>query len=169
MVRLACFCSLDADPAEKLQHEDTLFSFLCRAGRCKNTFPLGFHGEKSYLWEQLGCIKLHAAIDVIIRNNYLVNGYNGLWLDWQAIGTRVSCNIFENNDHTDLWTEVTHGPCLVDNNIFLSPNTFFDWGQGVCFTHNIISGYITSHPVSNRYTPYHYPHSTKVVGVMTRN
>jgi hypothetical protein len=64
---------------------------------------------------------------------------------------------------------VTHGPCLVDNNIFLSPNTFFDWGQGVCFTHNIISGYITSHPVSNRYTPYHYPHSTKVVGVMTRN
>ncbi len=110
---------------------------MCRAGRCKNTFPLGFHGEKSYLWEQLGCIKLHAAIDVIIRNNYLVNGYNGLW--------------------------------LVDNNIFLSPNTFFDWGQGVCFTHNIISGYITSHPVSNRYTPYHYPHSTKVVGVMTRN
>ena len=112
---------------------------MCRAGLCKNTSPLGFHGEKSYLWEQLGCIKLHAAIDVIIRNNYLVNGYNGLWLDWQAIGTRVS------------------------------PNTFFDWGQGVCFTHNIISGYITSHRVSNRYTPYHYPHSTKVVGVMTRN
>ena len=133
----------------------------------ENNYIHDINAKRQYTGAEVGCIKLHAAIDVIIRNNYLVNGYNGLWLDWQAIGTRVSSNIFENNDHTDLWTEVTHGPCLVDNNIFLSPNTFLDWGQGVCFTHNIISGYITSHPVSDRYTPYHYPHSTKIVGVMS--
>ena len=142
-------------------HLGAVFSLI------ENNYIHDINAKRQYTGAEVGCIKLHAAIDVIIRNNYLVNGYNGLWLDWQAIGTRVSSNIFENNDHTDLWTEVTHGPCLVDNNIFLSPNTFLDWGQGVCFTHNIISGYITSHPVSNRYTPYHYPHSTKVVGVMT--
>jgi hypothetical protein len=48
----------------------------------------------------------------------------------------------------------------------LSPNAFLEWGQGAAFVHNIVSGYITFHPVTDRYTPYHAPHSTKIVGVM---
>ncbi|MBQ2501132.1 MAG: hypothetical protein II524_01560, partial [Bacteroidales bacterium] len=124
------------------------------------------NAKRQYSGAEVGCIKLHAAIDVIIRNNVLENGYNGLWLDWQGIGTRVSGNVFFNNDHTDIWTEVTHGPCLIDNNVMLSPDAFLEWGQGAAFVHNIISGYITFHPVTERYTPYHAPHSTKIVGVM---
>ena len=141
-------------------HLGAVFSLI------ENNYIHDINAKRQYTGAEVGCIKLHAAIDVIIRGNYLVNGYNGLWLDWQAIGTRVSSNIFENNDHTDLWTEVTHGPCLVDNNIMLSPDAFLEWGQGAAFVHNIISGYITFHPVTERYTPYHAPHSTKIVGVM---
>ena len=48
----------------------------------------------------------------------------GLWLDWMAQGTRVSGNLFHDNDEAeDLFVEVDHGPFLVDNNIFLSPNS----------------------------------------------
>ncbi len=124
------------------------------------------NAKRQYGGAELGCIKLHAAIDVVIRNNFFENGYNGLWLDWQAMGTRVSGNIFYNNDHWDLWTEVTHGPCLVDNNIMLSQTGFFDWGQGVAMVHNIISGAFEFRPQTTRYTPYHGPHSTQIVGIM---
>ena len=138
----------------------------CVFSRIENTYIHDIHAKRQYAGAEVGCIKLHAAIDCVIRNNFLENGYNGLWLDWQGIGTRVSGNVFYNNDHTDLWTEVTHGPCLVDNNVMLSPNAFLEWGQGAAFVHNIVSGYITFHPVTERYTPYHAPHSTKIVGVM---
>lgn len=55
----------------------------------------------------------------------------GLWLDWQAQGTRVTQNIFYKNtppdgteftEHLsvaeDIFVEVSHGPTLMDNNIF---------------------------------------------------
>ncbi|MBO6045536.1 MAG: DUF1565 domain-containing protein, partial [Bacteroidales bacterium] len=34
---------------------------------------------------EVGCIKLHAAIDVLVKDNILDNGVRGMWLDWQAI------------------------------------------------------------------------------------
>ena len=63
--------------------------------------------------------------------------------------------------------EVSHGPCLVDNNVLLSPTAFLDMSQGSAFVHNLICGDVTFRPVPNRYTPYHAPHSTTVVGVMS--
>lgn len=125
------------------------------------------NAKRQFGGAELGCIKLHAAIDVIIRNNFFDNGYNGVWLDWQAMGTRITGNIFINNDHWDLWTEVTHGPCLVDNNLMLSPNGYFDWSQGTAFVHNIIAGTFVLNPVNERYTPYHSPHSTQIAGIMS--
>ena len=150
----------DCEQAGIVGHLGCVFSII------ENNYIHDINAKRQYAGAEVGCIKLHAAIDVIIRNNFLENGYNGLWLDWQGIGTRVTGNVFYNNDHTDLWTEVTHGPCLVDNNVMLSPNAFLEWGQGAAFVHNIVSGYITFHPVTERYTPYHAPHSTKIVGVM---
>jgi len=150
----------DCEQAGVVGHLGCVFSII------ENNYIHDINAKRQYAGAEVGCIKLHAAIDCIIRNNILENGYNGLWLDWQGIGTRVSSNVFFDNDHTDLWTEVTHGPCMVDNNVMLSPNAFLEWGQGACFAHNIVSGYITFHPVLDRYTPYHAPHSTKIVGVM---
>jgi hypothetical protein len=141
-------------------HLGSVFSII------ENNYIHDINTKREFFGHELGCIKLHAAIDVIIRNNYLDNGFNGLWLDWQAIGTRVSGNVFINNDHWDIWTEVTHGPCLVDNNLFLSKTNYFDWGQGIAMVHNLFAGFITRRPVPERYTPYHVPHSTAVAGVM---
>ena len=116
---------------------------------------------------EVGCIKLHAAIDVLIKDNVLINCVRGIWLDWQAIGTRVTGNTFAGHSLCDIMIEVSHGPCLVDNNVMLSETAFLDMSQGTAFVHNLICGDVTFRPVPNRYTPYHAPHSTAVVGVMS--
>lgn len=113
-------------------------------------------------WEVAG-IKLHAALDTRIRHNYIHDCSLGMWLDWQAQGTRVSSNVFEKNCR-DLMVEVSHGPLLVDNNAFLSPYTFEDWADASAFVNNIIGGVIQPHQVLDRFTPNHFPHTTEPAG-----
>lgn len=109
------------------------------------------------------CIKLHAAIDTQICHNYIHHCSLGTWLDWQAQGTRVSENIYYENNR-DLMVEVTHGPYLVDGNIFCSPWFLVNAAQGGAYIHNLICGFTDAYPVLNRATPYHLPHSTQVLG-----
>ena len=140
---------------------------------------------------EIGGIKMHAAIDVIYRGNHIHHCTRGLWLDWQAQGTRVTQNLFHDNtfigaDHDysdninageDIFIEVSHGPTLVDNNILLSDFALKLPTQGVALVHNLISGSITAvgRGVNNgsitmkspRYTPYHVPHRTEIMGFMT--
>lgn len=113
-------------------------------------------------WEVAG-IKLHAALDTCVRHNYIHDCSLGMWLDWQAQGTRVSSNVFEKNCR-DLMVEVSHGPLLVDNNAFLSAYTFDDYADASAFVNNLISGKIVAHQVLDRFTPYHFPHSTEPAG-----
>ncbi|MEE0946545.1 MAG: right-handed parallel beta-helix repeat-containing protein [Acutalibacteraceae bacterium] len=113
---------------------------------------------------EIAGIKFHAAIDTIIENNCIHNCTLGIWLDWQAQGTRVTRNImFENN--RDFMIEVTHGPCLVDNNIMLSNLTLVNMAQGTAFVHNLIYGNVWHQKCLGRQTPYHFPHSTNILGV----
>ena len=77
--------------------------------------------KRQFRGAEIGGIKLHAPVDAIIKSNRIHDTGRGLWLDWMTQGTRVSGNIFYNNDLEDLFIEVNHGPYLVDNNIFLSP------------------------------------------------
>ncbi len=143
---------------------------------------------------EIGGIKMHAAIDVIIKNNHFHHCTRGLWLDWQAQGTRVTGNLFHHNtlpyDYLlvkenilnlgigeDIFIEVSHGPTLVDNNIFLSDRAIKLPTQGVAFVHNLFAGSLTAvgHGVDNgaktikspRYTPYHLRHRTEIAGFMT--
>ena len=111
----------------------------------------------------MAAIKFHAAIDTTIRNNYLHDNTLGVWLDWQAQGTRLSSNLSIGNDR-DLMIEVTHGPCIVDNNIFASEYTLEDTAQGTAFIHNLFGGGIKHTVVPDRSTPYHFEHSTQVKG-----
>lgn len=113
---------------------------------------------------EIAGIKLHAAIDVQIHHNEIRNCALGTWLDWQAQGTRVSCNVYHHN-FRDLMIEVTHGPCIVDNNIFASAYNFDNVAQGTALIHNLFAGYTRRIPVLDRATPYHLPHSTDVAGV----
>ncbi len=141
---------------------------------------------------EIGGIKMHAAIDVIYRRNHIHHCTRGLWLDWQAQGTRVTQNLFHDNSFAiadeyinpdtpgmgeDIFVEVSHGPTLIDNNLLLSDHSVKLATQGVALVHNIIAGGLTSVGIgtdngsksltSPRYTPYHIPHRTEVAGFMS--
>ena len=144
---------------------------------------------------EIGGIKMHAAIDVIFRRNHIHHCTRGIWLDWQAQGTRVTQNFFHHNTlpnlegvenpepaalqglGEDIFVEVSHGPTLIDHNVLLSTRSFKLATQGVALVHNLIGGSFTAVGLgtdngaktlsSPRYTPYHVPHRTEVAGFMT--
>ncbi len=114
---------------------------------------------------EIAGIKLHAAVDVQIHDNHIHHCSLGTWLDWQAQGVRVSRNVYDHNNR-DFMIEVTHGPYLVDNNIFASDYNFTNAAQGGAYVNNLCCGLISQYPVLDRPTPYHLPHSTQVMGVI---
>ncbi|NLX69403.1 MAG: hypothetical protein GX024_00680 [Clostridiales bacterium] len=119
--------------------------------------------KREFYGHEIAGIKLHAAIDVQIFHNRIHNCSLGLWLDWQTQGTRVSKNLFYNNNR-DIYVEVSHGPYMVDHNIFASEYAIDNMAQGGAFVNNLIAGKMNLQKVLNRATPYHLPHSTKVAG-----
>lgn len=113
---------------------------------------------------EVGGIKLHAALDTQITDNKIYSSYRGLWLDWQAQGTRISRNVFFDNLSEDLFVEVCHGPYLVDHNLFLSHMNFRNMAQGGAFVHNLFAGRFVVQSELTRITPYHFPHETAMAG-----
>ena len=115
---------------------------------------------------EIAGIKIHAAIDVLIKNNRIHDACRGLWLDWMAQGTRVSGNLFYRHTTEDIFVEVDHGPFLIDNNLLLSGGSLSDASEGGAYVHNLIAGAINSWPDLGRETPYHPPHTTEVAGLV---
>jgi len=122
--------------------------------------------KRQWTGAEMGGIKIHASIDMIIKKNRLANCGRGLWLDWMAQGTRVTGNLLYNNSTDDIFVEVNHGPFLIENNILLSELAIRDWSEGGAYVHNLIAGNIELRPQS-RETPYQLPHSTEVGGLST--
>jgi hypothetical protein len=122
--------------------------------------------KRQFAGAEMGGIKIHASIDMLIKYNRLYNCGQGLWLDWMAQGTRVTGNLFYNNTTNDIFVEVNHGPFLIENNILLSPLSIRDWSEGGAYVHNLIAGNIQLLP-QGRETPYHLPHSTTLAGLKT--
>jgi len=118
--------------------------------------------KKQFHGFEMGGIKIHAAIDMVIENNHIHNAYKGIWLDWMAQGTRVSRNICYDNMHQDLFLEVNHGPVLVDNNLFLSPFGIRSLSTGEAYVHNLVMGK-TSFGPEERTTPVFKPHTTEKI------
>ena len=139
---------------------------------------------------EIAGIKMHAAIDVIMRRNYIHHCTMGIWTDWEAQGTRITQNLLHDNQRPafarqlkggmmsqDIFVEVGHGPTLIDNNILLSEVSLRMATEGVAMVHNLICGSFTSvgsgtdmmvdGTLRQRYTPYHIPHRTEVMGFMT--
>ncbi|MEO7586404.1 MAG: right-handed parallel beta-helix repeat-containing protein [Arachnia sp.] len=119
--------------------------------------------KREFYGYEIGGIKLHAAIDVIIRNNRIHDCSLGTWLDWQTQGTRVARNTYYNNNR-DIFVEVSHGPYLVEHNIFASSASIENFSQGGAYVNNLVCGTVVLEPVVERPTPYHRPHSTQVAG-----
>ena len=111
-------------------------------------------------------IKIHSSIDMLIKSNRIHNCSLGLWMDWMAQGTRISSNLMYYND-MDLFTEVDHGPILIDNNIMLANTPYAECSEGVATVHNLFTGKIAHWVDNGRYTPYHLPHDTWVAGLIT--
>ncbi len=137
--------------------------------RITNNHIYSIWARRQFTGAEMGGIKLHGAIDVLIKNNRIHNAGRGLWMDWMAQGTRISSNLLYDNTTDDLFVEVDHGPFLVDNNIFLSPVSLTDMSEGGAYAHNFMGGRIVSRPEPNRWTPYHRPHSTSLAGVTLTN
>ncbi len=146
------------------------------------------NNKQQFTGAEIGGIKMHAAIDVVFRRNHIHHCTRGLWLDWQAQGTRVTQNLFHDNMPPlgtkinggialgeDIFVEVSHGPTLIDNNLLLSTYSCKLATQGVALVHNLICGPFTyvgkgtdnAGTKQPRYTPYHVPHRTEVAGFMT--
>ena len=119
--------------------------------------------KREFYGYEIAGIKLHAAIDVVIRHNRIHDCSLGIWLDWQTQGTRVSRNLLYRNNR-DLFVEVSHGPYLVEHNILASPASLEIFSQGGAFVNNLVCGTVSLEPVLERPTPYHVPHSTQVAG-----
>ena len=116
---------------------------------------------------EMAGIKFHAPIDVLIKDNCIHNAFKGIWIDWQAQGIRITGNLLYDNSWMDLHMEVSHGPHIIDNNFFLSDLNLWNIATGSAYIHNLFAGQICKSWENERFTPYHYPHSTKVAGIMT--
>lgn len=139
---------------------------------------------------EIAGIKLHAAIDVIFRRNHIHHCTMGIWCDWEAQGTRITQNLLHDNTapegcvtplggmiSQDIFIEVSHGPTLIDNNLLLSKASLRLATQGVAVVHNLILGALTAIGGGTdftvdginqpRFTPYHMPHRTEVMGFQT--
>ena len=131
---------------------------------------------------EIAGIKMHAAIDVIMRRNHIHHCTMGIWCDWEAQGTRITQNLLHDNQmpkeaknlpgsmmSQDIFVEVSHGPTLIDNNVLLSDCSLRFATQGLAMVHNLICGSFScvGEGTGWRYTPYHIPHRTEVMGFMT--
>lgn len=122
------------------------------------------HVRQLFSGAEIAGIKFHAAIDVEIGHNHIFRTYRGLWLDWMAQGTRVTGNVFHDNQTEDLFVEVDHGPFIVDNNLFLSKKSQHVNSQGGAYAHNLFCGGVELNQYDGRMTPFMKPHSTEVAG-----
>ena len=119
--------------------------------------------KHEFFGHEIAGIKLHAAIDVVICGNKISNCTLGTWLDWETQGTRVSSNLYFSNDR-DIFVEVSHGPYIIDNNIFASEYSVDNVSQGGAYINNIFAGAMRRESVLDRSTPYHFSHSTELAG-----
>ncbi|MHA7861843.1 right-handed parallel beta-helix repeat-containing protein [Tessaracoccus sp. Y36] len=119
--------------------------------------------RRQFYGHEIGGIKLHAPIDVQLIGNHIHDCSLGLWLDWQTQGTRISGNVLHSNSR-DFFVEVSHGPYIVDHNVFGSPVSLENFSQGGAYVGNLFLGSLRIEPVLDRATPYHRPHSTRVSG-----
>lgn len=115
---------------------------------------------------EMAGIKIHAAVDVEISGNHIYRVEGGIWLDWMAQGARVTRNLLHDNRVVEVSFEVNHGPILVDNNLFLSPELAqIKLSQGMAFVHNLIVWKVWKlNNVDPRKTPYLAPHGTEIMG-----
>ncbi|MCR5100426.1 MAG: right-handed parallel beta-helix repeat-containing protein [Butyrivibrio sp.] len=146
--------------------------------------------DKSISGSGIAGINLQSPIDTIIRRNHIHNCIRGMWLELGLQGTRITQNVLHDNLPVkgiecrtefefgeDIFIEMSHGPVIVDRNVFLSPVSARISAQGIAFVHNLFAGAIsyvgkgtdnhTRKIPSPAISVYHFPHSTDIAGFST--
>jgi alpha-N-arabinofuranosidase len=137
----------------------------------ENNYIADIHTRRSFGGLEQGGIKLHGAINTIIRNNIVCRTggeARAIWLDWLGQGAVICGNIAFDNDNTDLYVEVTHGPTLVVNNIFLSKRSVVSTSRGTAYLNNYFGGSVAISQTTRK-TPYAKPHSTELLDLVVNN
>ena len=137
----------------------------------EDNFISDIHVRRTFGGLEQGGIKLHGSIDTVIRGNTVCRTggeCRAIWVDWLAQGTVIEGNIGFDNSNTDLYVEVSHGPTLVANNIFLSRRSVVSTSRGTAFVNNYFGGAALI-AQTTRETPYAEPHSTRLVDIHINN
>ena len=137
----------------------------------EDNFISDIHVRRTFGGVEQGGIKLHGSIDTVIRGNTVCRtggACRAIWVDWLAQGTVIEGNIGFDNSNTDLYVEVSHGPTLVANNIFLSRRSVVSTSRGTAFVNNYFGGAALI-AQTTRETPYAEPHSTRLVDIHINN
>lgn len=130
-----------------------------------NNHIYNVNAKQQFFGAEIAGIKFHGAIDTYIHHNRIHDsGHYAIWLDWMSQGVRVSSNLMYRCKDEDVFTEVNHGPMIIDNNIMLSQQSFRENSDGVALIHNLFSGNINRFD-DERYVPYQLEHSTEIKGV----
>jgi hypothetical protein len=127
---------------------------------------------------ETAAIKIHSAIDVVISGNVIRrvhsahNGASnaGIWLDWQAQGSRITGNVIYDIDDTAIELEADHGPNLIDNNVLIGndqTNTLWDVAESTTYAHNLLANFSWSGNGDGRTPSYFTPHTTEGLGTQT--
>lgn len=122
------------------------------------------HIQARFTGAEMAGMKFHAPIDMLIEGNRVHDAGRAIWLDWMTQGTRVTRNLCYRNGGDDMFLEVNHGPCMIDNNLFLS-KAYRNRSQGMAFAHNLFGGQFDAWLDTARATPYFPAHSTDKAGV----
>jgi hypothetical protein len=117
-------------------------------------------------------IKFHHAVDVLISNNLIrdvhsqKNGQFGIWLDWGATMVRVTGNIIYRTHGHCMKLECTHGPILIDNNIFVGQRIRSAGGDATVVVHNLFMENVgfDAAATRKRRSPYYKPHTLQQLG-----
>jgi MYXO-CTERM domain-containing protein len=127
---------------------------------------------------ETAAIKIHSAIDVVITGNVIRrvhrahNGASnaGIWLDWQAQGSRITANVIYDIEDTAIELEADHGPNLIDNNVLVGndqANTLWDVAESTTYVHNLFANFSWSGNGDGRTPSYFTPHTTQAMGSQT--
>ncbi len=143
------------------------------AGNCGAAFSLiegndvsDIHLRMRFSGMEQGGIKLHAAIDTVVRGNCVYRTgqrARGIWLDWMAQGAQVLDNLVYDTAAPALYQEVNHGPILVANNILIGNVALCNRSRGTAYAHNLFAGKCVLGN-TKRVTPYMSPHETTIAG-----
>lgn len=122
-------------------------------------------------------IKIHYAVDVIIKNNIIRRVFNdgpefkqcypGIWLDWAGQGTRITGNIISDIEDRAIYLEADHGPMLIDNNVIIN-NVINSDCERIVLAHNLlVTSGMTYQNFEDRRSQFFVPHTRTLAGSTT--